>query len=423
MASNPLDLSLEALQALVLTAQKKADNPLEGRFFLRVIDKFYEHLNGRLDHYQKTTLIDDFGKQAVMRIPKYNGFYNEPNYFAFEGEKRVGNGIYWNLHEPLPYKPEEGDWPTIEKLLKHIFKDQYEMGLDWFQLVLTQPKQPLPIPCLVSGEQETGKSSLLRLIQYLIPGNTASISISDFAESFNAHFCTKHVVLIDETETEGVHSPKSISSKLKRWVTQETVIRNEKNQPRAEVPFYGKLVVCSNHEDNFIQVEEEDTRYWILKVGNPGKKDPDFFVKLKAECKHFVFFLQHRTMETSVKQGRLWFSTSQIKTNAFNQAVESGRSTIYHDLKELILDDLDRREEAEGWFTPTQLREMLGNNRYGFGHIKKMIKRHWGKDVIQTRVRGISQRVYHFTRAELTQEVKQEKRKPDLTDTNVNILW
>jgi hypothetical protein len=402
--NNPLGLSLEALQALVIQAQKKADNPLEGRRFIRVLDKFFEHLNGNLDMYSKQTIIDDFGKDSVRRIPKYNGFRYEPSYFSYQRDITVGNGIYWNLHEPFAFEPEEGEWKTIDILLKHVFQEQYEMILDWIQILLTNPKQALPIPCLVSSDQDTGKTAFLKLIQSLIKGNTAAISIDDFAEPFNSHYVSKHVVLIDETETDGTNNSKSISSKLKRWVTQETVIRNEKNQPRSELPFYGKMIMASNHEDNFIRVEDEDTRYWIRKVPviAPEKRDPNFEAKMKAECKHFAHFLQHRTLQTPTKQGRLWFSTDQIRTKAFSNAVESSRSNIYHDLKELLLEDLYRYDHEEWFYTAKELMDILGNpNKFGFNHLKKMIEKNFKKQQTSKRFGKEVKRGYNFTREEL----------------------
>jgi len=428
---NPLDLSDDDLKALGIfeKVQKARDlKKARGRRYIRVNTKYYKLINGDLVIYDKQTIRDETPKDFYRTIPAYDGFVNEPQYFNFEQEVSKGDGIFWNLHNALPYEPTPGDWKTISALLKHVFQEQYEMALDWFQILLTMPKQPLPIPCFVSEEQETGKTSVLKLIQYLIPGNTAAISIDDFTKDFNAHFVSKHVVLIDETETEGTYSGKIISSKLKRWVTQETVVRNEKHGAIAEIPFYGKLAICSNHEDNFIRVEDEDTRFWLVKPkGRIKATDPDFFGKLKAECKHFVYALQHRTLATAAKQGRLWFSNEQIRTKAFESAVESGRSNIYHDLKELLLEDLITYNRDEWWYTPKEVMEILGSPKnFGFRHLKKMIEKNFKKASFKKRMGAENKWVYHFTRQELEHllATEQEKyQKPVQMDTNGKVLF
>lgn len=428
---NPFGLTEEDLKSLGILEKIQQASELKkarGRRYIRVNTKYYKLVNGDLVIYDKATIRDETPKDFYRTIPAYDGFVNEPKYFEFQQEITKGDGIFWNLHNPLPYELKEGKWPTIEKLLKHVFQEQYEMALDWFQILLTKPKQPLPIPCLVSDEQETGKTSVLRLIQYLIPGNTASISIDDFTKDFNAHFVSKHVVLIDETETEGTYSGKVISSKLKRWITQETVVRNEKHGSITEIPFYGKLVMCSNHEENFIRVEDEDTRYWIRKIpGRPGKRDNDFFDKLKEECKHFAYHLQHRILETSVKQGRLWFSNDQIRTKAFETAVESGKSNIYHDLKELLLEDLITYNRDEWWYTPKEVMEILGNPKnFGFRHLKKMIEKNFKKTSFKKRMGQDNKWVYHFTKEELEHLLSSElekNSKPIQTDPNGKVLF
>lgn len=428
--SNPLGLTEEDLATLQLLKKIQAANDLKkakGRRYIRVNTKYYKIINDELVVYDKQTIRDETPKDFYRSIPAYDGFVNEPAYFDFQQEITKGEGIFWNLHVPLPYTPEEGSWATIEKLLKHVFKEQYEMALDWFQLLLTNPKQPLPIPCLVSEEQNTGKTSVLKLVQYLIPGNTAAISIDAFADQFNAHFVSKHVVLIDETETEGTMNGKTISSKLKRWVTQETVVRNEKLGAITEIPFYGKVMMCSNHEDNFIRVEDEDTRYWIVKPKGNTKEDPDFYTKIKKECKHFTYHLQHRKMATSTKQGRLWFSKDQIRTKAFETAVESGKSNIYHDLKELILEDLLNMRRDEWWYTATELRMLLGNPKsFGFNHLKKTIEKTFKKSSFKKRIGEENKKVYHFTKIELEQLLNGEQpeiKKPLETIVNGKVLF
>ena len=47
----------------------------------------------------------------------------------------------------------------------HIFGDQYELGLDYLQILYTMPQQKLPILLLVSEERNTGKSTILNFLR------------------------------------------------------------------------------------------------------------------------------------------------------------------------------------------------------------------------------------------------------------------
>lgn len=404
-------------------AQVKKVSCADGKQFIRVLNDYFEVVNGKLCRYLKGTLMDDFGKDFPASIPRYDGFIIEPSYFNYEAEVRKGKWVFWNLHKPLPYTPVEGEWKTIETLLKHVFEDQYEMALDWLQLLMTNPKQPLPIPCLVSSNQANGKTSVLNLISYLIPGNAVGISIDDFSSDFNAHFATKHVVLIDETESDATYNPKGISSKLKRWITQKQVVFNEKNVARSELDFYGKLVMCSNHEENFIKVEDEDTRFWIRRVQKiKGPKIDNFFQKLEAECKHFAYHLQHRTLETKENKGRFWFTDEQIRTSAFLNAAEWGKSNVYHDLKELILEDLNNVNADKYFYSSTELGELLlaTKERYSAKWLAQVMKKDFKKEQEIRKVKGKSKRGWEFTRKELE---GTEDLSPEGVDMDVFTLF
>lgn len=72
---------------------------------------------------------------------------------------------FYNLYEPIDHVPTEGDFSDIEKLLLHIFEEQYELGLDYMQLLYMQPTQKLPILLLVSEERNTGKTTFLNFLK------------------------------------------------------------------------------------------------------------------------------------------------------------------------------------------------------------------------------------------------------------------
>ena len=63
-------------------------------------------------------------------------------------------GKFLNLYEPIDHQPKEGDFSHIQSLVGHIFGEQYELGMDYLQLLYLYPIQKLPILLLVSEETQ-----------------------------------------------------------------------------------------------------------------------------------------------------------------------------------------------------------------------------------------------------------------------------
>ena len=42
-------------------------------------------------------------------------------------------GKFLNLYETIDHRPQEGDLSHIQSLVRHIFGEQYELGLDYLQ--------------------------------------------------------------------------------------------------------------------------------------------------------------------------------------------------------------------------------------------------------------------------------------------------
>lgn len=109
----------------------------------------------------------DYGKDFLANVPKYDGFCCVPSHLDYQPVV----GSFKNKYSPLSHIPSEGEWRCIESLVRHIFGDQYELGLDYLQILYTMPLQKLPILLLVSEERNTGKSTFLNLLKLLFEAN------------------------------------------------------------------------------------------------------------------------------------------------------------------------------------------------------------------------------------------------------------
>ena len=117
--------------------------------------------------WNNETLRQDYGKDYIGSVPKYDGFF-------------------LNLYEPIDHRPQEGDFPSIRSLVEHIFGEQYELGMDYLQLLYLQPVQKLPILLLVSEERNTGKSTFLNFLKALFQNNVTFNTNEDFRSQFNS---------------------------------------------------------------------------------------------------------------------------------------------------------------------------------------------------------------------------------------------
>ena len=71
-----------------------------------------------------------------------------------------------------------------------------------------------------------------------------------------------------------------------------------------------------------IRANENDERFWIIRVPVPKEKDSDLIEKMKLEIPAFIHFLMNREMSTK-KKGRMWFHPDLIRTETLNQVVNT----------------------------------------------------------------------------------------------------
>ena len=210
------------------------------------------------------TLRQDYGKNNLPEIEKYDGFCSIPDHVNYQ---RV-HGTYLNLYEPIPHRPEPGEFPHIRAFLAHIFGPQIELGYDYLQLLLTRPTQILPILLLVSGERNTGKTTFLRLLKMIFGKNATFNTNEDFRSQFNLDWANKLLVMVDELLLNKIED----TEKIKNLSTAGDYKVEAKGKDRREIEFFAKFVLCSNNEKNPIIIPQEEIRFWVLKI-NPISRD------------------------------------------------------------------------------------------------------------------------------------------------------
>jgi phage/plasmid-associated DNA primase len=270
--------------------------------YLKIPNRYAE-LTETYHNRQKSTIKDDHGPKIFDHIAKYKAFCNTPDHRNYQ---RVINNCF-NTYHPFTHIPEEGECEKTLDFIKHIFGNdivelenghrvpRYELGLDYLTILYTHPQQILPILCLVSRERETGKTTFAKWLKLLFTENMAIVGNNDFENAFNAHWITKLLVCVDETKIDKLN----VVEKIKALSTSSHTMMNAKGKDQIEVETFLKFILLSNNEDNFINIDKEEIRFWVLSVPSiSGRKVDKLEQHLIEEIPAFLNFLNRRKIIT-----------------------------------------------------------------------------------------------------------------------------
>ena len=326
--------------------------PSEAKQYVNVGTKFYKKITppnqhglqeDRLELWDIATINRQHGKEFWKHIPSYDAFCNVPSHDNFQPVIHNAYNVYYPLKHPDP--EEDETFERIMNLIKHIFgtgkieykpKDgsdpitlnEWELGLDYIQILFQLPQEKLPVLCLVSKENETGKSTFCDLLRAIFQGNITSINNQDLKTDFNAHWITKLIVYCSETFLE----KQEYSERIKTLSTDQKANVNTKGVSQYEIDIFLHFILLSNNESSFVRVTEDDTRYWVRKVPVLTDRDPNFLKEMIVEVPAFIAFLKNRTLKTK-KESRMWFSHSLTKTDALKKVIQYNRSTVEKELR------------------------------------------------------------------------------------------
>lgn len=311
--------------------------PADAKRFFRVGDDFYKNIP-KPDKYgnlkravvsrRKTTISDNHGKDFFRHISFYEAFVNIPGHIDFQ---QVIHNCY-NLYHPFEHEPEQGEWKNTENFLHHIFGDQYEYGLDYLQLLFQHPQQILPILCLVSEENNTGKSTFLKWEKMIYDNNMAIVGNVDLSGDFNSGWASSLIVAVDEAFIE----KKVVVEKIKSMSTADTIMVNQKSKDLKQIDFFAKFQLVTNNEKNFIYASEKDERYWVRKINPIPRKDmnPDLLKDMLDEIPAFLYFIANRTMKVPKKLHRAWFLPEMLYTEALQKVIDNSAPGLEKEFRE-----------------------------------------------------------------------------------------
>jgi hypothetical protein len=307
--------------------------PANAENYFRIGNDYYERFQRPNKHNDleeviaprlKSTITDDYGRNFINFVAKYKDFVNVPDHTNYQ---RVIHNCY-NSYAPFNHNPEEGSCEYTLNFIEHIFREQNDLGLDYLQLLFQKPTQKLPILCLVSKENSTGKSTFAKWLQRIFTHNVTIIGNAEISNDFNAHLSSKLVIAIDESFIE----KKVIIEKIKNLATADSMPMNRKGKDIVEIDFFCKIVLLSNNVDNFISATDEDIRYWVREIKKPETEFTDLLDKMHDEIPAFLDYLEKRKLSTENKS-RAWFRPALIKTEALKRVIEASKPKIVRELE------------------------------------------------------------------------------------------
>ncbi len=348
--------------------------PAASKNYIRVGDDYYEKvsvpnkykdLELQLHRRAKSTISDDHGKNFISHIHKYKAFCNVPDHINYQ---EVIHNCY-NMYSRFEWEPEDGDCSMTLEFIRHIFEEHYELGLDYMQLLYQRPTQILPILCLVSKDNKTGKSTFAKWLKQLFRNNMAIVGNADLSNDFNGFWSTKLIIACDEAFIE----KKVIVERIKSLSTADRITMNQKGRDQVEIEFFGKFIMLTNNEDNFIYATEEDIRYWVRKIKKPHKEIVDLEKKLVEEIPSFLHFLNNRKMSTE-KETRMWFAESLLITDALKKVIMSSKSTVEKEIRTKIQIMFEDFSENIITMTISDIRREFFNNRYEEKYVLEILR-------------------------------------------------
>lgn len=314
----------------------------------------------------------DHGKDTLSKIERYDGFIcipeNRPEHF----KKKIKD--YYNMYHKISKTPLKGDISTTLKFIQHIFEDQFQMGLDYLQIMYLKPTQILPILCLVSKENNTGKSTFLKWLKAIFEFNMTFLTNNDFNSPFNSDWTNRLIVAIDEV----LFKTDEMTERIKYLSTTDSHKTEAKGKDKKEGHFFGKFILCSNNETSFIKIDAEETRFWVRKLKVLEKKDVHFLEKLIGEIPAFLDFLSNRELSTA-NSSRMWFTPQQVRTPALDKLMKFNTNKLEVELANVLMNIIDSLDVEMIQFSFNDLINFL--NKFKIKHdsseIKKIIRNNW----------------------------------------------
>lgn len=322
--------------------------------------------------------------RILYDIPHYNGFINRPSHTDYklvweQTDPETNNTMkYYNMYHQLSHKPHKGSIDLSMQFVKHVFGtgtveyegksyNEYDLGLDYLQLLYTNPTQKLHILCLVSEKGSTGKTTFWEWIAFMFQQNVREIASDQLTGQFTTFFAACLLCYMDEAFIDRIH----VVEKLKQLVTAAKARFEGKFEHADTIDSFLKIGLSSNNVKNFASIRLEEMRFWIRVLNEIPKDLYDAFFKNKlyAEVPAFLHFLQNRQLVTEPKS-RFWFANELVETEALEIVKKESRSSIEISLEMCLREYISNCNVSVVKLSPSDFKEILDESTMTLAKIR-----------------------------------------------------
>jgi len=335
---------------------------------IRKTDRF-GIIRTELKPWKLEAIKQDHGKTILDRIAHFDDFTILPDNLNFSP---IVNNCY-NLYRPFPHKPSTGTWDWTEILIRHIFGEQYELGLRYLQILYLHPDRLMPILVMVSRERQTGKTTFVNWLSMIFGDNMAIISPDDLINGFNSTYASSNIIAVEETLIE-----KSITvEKVKSLATQKFISVNQKFVSQYRMPFFGKIILTSNNEDKFARIDEEEIRFFIRKVTIPTITNHNIEADMVKEIPAFLHYLT-TLPPVDFSRDRSGFTPAELSNNSLLNVKIESKSILYKSMvmlfEDLFLNELRGQDEFYADVKSIKSKFFAGDPRVELPYIRTVLK-------------------------------------------------
>ena len=279
--------------------------------------------------WKKETITLDHTSSILTHIARFDDFCIEPDNVHFEQMIENLYNLYAEFtHKPHPTPVTTDQIPASLTLIHHIFGEQYEMGLQYMKVLYQCPRQALPVLSLLSSERETGKTTFINWLNMIFGDNYVQIGPEDLGKAFNSHYASKNIIAIDETLIEKT----AAGEKLKSLATAKSITVDHKFVANYMLPFFAKIILCTNKVLDFMRIDDEEIRFWVRRVPHIAKKNTAMEEQLAQEIPMFLRYILDCVPMPDFSHSRMVFTAGQISNQYLDQVKEESRSTLYKEL-------------------------------------------------------------------------------------------
>jgi hypothetical protein len=202
------------------------------------------------------------------------------------------------------------------------------------------------------------------------------IGTEELNSQFNASYAAKNIIAIEETTVD----KKVTTEKLKFLSTGKQISVNQKFVNSYKIPLYSKIILTSNDEDRFAQIDQEEVRYFVRKLGKPQIQNANIEEDLVKEIPSFLYYLTQMP-DLDFSKSRMLFTAEELNNENLKIVKDESKSTLYKDLREYLTDLFHKKGVHELYAVPVDIKAKFfyNNSKIDVNYIRRVLKKEFNK--------------------------------------------